>query len=166
MLKTPSVMSSLRCDRGSSDDPARGVDVLVREDLDRRAAQAAAVDDARVVQLVGDDDVFFRRMAETVPAFAVNPLWNTTTFSTFLKSASRRSSSMWISMVPAMVRTEPVPTPKCSIASSARSRSLRMGGQAEIVVRRQVDDRFVIDGRVRLLLVHRESASDGKASVP
>ena len=41
------------------DDLARGVDVLVREDLDRRAAQAAAVDDAGVIQLVGDDDVIF-----------------------------------------------------------------------------------------------------------
>ena len=38
-------------------DRARRVDVLVRKHLDRGAAQAAAVDDARVVQLVGDDDV-------------------------------------------------------------------------------------------------------------
>ena len=44
--------------RGSScEDASRGVDVLVREHLDRGAAQAAAVDDAGVVQLVGDDDV-------------------------------------------------------------------------------------------------------------
>ena len=51
------------------------------------------------------------KMAETVPAFAANPLWNTTTFSTCLNSASFFSSSMWMSMVPAIVRTEPVPTP-------------------------------------------------------
>ena len=38
-------------------DLARRVDVLVRKHLDRRAAQAAAVDDARVVQLVRHDDV-------------------------------------------------------------------------------------------------------------
>ena len=62
MLKTPSVISSLRCAAGSAlQDRARGVDVLVREHLDRRAAQPAAVDDAGVVQLVGDDDVFFGR---------------------------------------------------------------------------------------------------------
>ena len=60
MLKTPSVMSSLRWPAGSSlQDLARGVDVLVRKDLDRRAAQAAAVDDAGVIQLVGDHDVVF-----------------------------------------------------------------------------------------------------------
>ena len=39
---------------------ARGGGVLVREHLDRRAAQTRAVDDARVIQLVGDDDVLFR----------------------------------------------------------------------------------------------------------
>ena len=61
MLKTPSVMSSLRWPRGSSrSDLPRGVHVLVREHLDRGAAQAAAVDDARVIQLVGDDDVVLR----------------------------------------------------------------------------------------------------------
>ena len=43
------------------------------------------------------------RTAETVPAFAANPLWKTTTASTFLNSASRRSSSMWIAMVPIML---------------------------------------------------------------
>ena len=60
MLKTPSVMSSLRWPAGSvADDPARGVDVLVREHLDRRPAQPAAVDDAGVIQLVGNDDVVF-----------------------------------------------------------------------------------------------------------
>ena len=58
MLNTPSVMSSLRWVGGqSTQDVARRVDVLVREHLDRRAAQAAAVDDAGVIQLVGDDDV-------------------------------------------------------------------------------------------------------------
>ena len=39
---------------------ARRLDVLVRKHLDRGAAQPAAVDDARVIQLVGDDDVVFR----------------------------------------------------------------------------------------------------------
>ena len=76
MLKTPSVISSLRCPAGSSlQDLARRIDVLVREDLDRGAAEAAAVDDARVVQLVGDDDVVLARgSTDTVPALAVKPL--------------------------------------------------------------------------------------------
>jgi hypothetical protein len=50
MLKTPSVMSSLRCPAGRS--LARRVHVLVGKHLDRGAAETAAVDDAGVVQLV------------------------------------------------------------------------------------------------------------------
>ena len=57
--------------------------------------------------------------AATVPALAAKPLWNTTTDSTCLNVASRRSSSMCISMVPEMVRTAPEPTPNFSTASSA-----------------------------------------------
>ena len=54
------MISSLRavC-RQVADDVARRVDVAVRKHLDRRAAQPRAVDDARVVQLVGNDEVFF-----------------------------------------------------------------------------------------------------------
>ena len=59
------------------------------------------------------------RMADTVPALAAKPLWKTTTASTFLKAASRVSSSTCIAIVPEMVRTAPEPTPKSRIASSA-----------------------------------------------
>ena len=55
--------------------------------------------------------------------FAANPLWKTTTASVFLNAASRRSSSMWMSMVPAIDRTEPEPTPRVRTASSAFSRN-------------------------------------------
>ena len=62
MLNTPSVMSSLRWVAGRSlMMRARRIDVLVREYFDRRPAQAAAVDDARVIQLVRNDDVVFRQ---------------------------------------------------------------------------------------------------------
>ena len=37
---------------------AGGVDVLVRKHLDRRAAQSRAVDDAGVIELVGNHHVF------------------------------------------------------------------------------------------------------------
>ena len=62
--------------------------------------------------------------ADTVPAFAVKPDWKTTQASTFLKRAIFSSSSMWIFMVPAMVRTAPEPTPYFFVASRAASRSL------------------------------------------
>ena len=62
--------------------------------------------------------------ADTVPAFAAKPDWKTTHASTFLKRAIFSSSSMWIFIVPAMVRTAPDPTPYLRVASSAASRSL------------------------------------------
>ena len=64
------------------------------------------------------------RIALTVPALAANPLWNTTHASTFLKRAIFSSSSMWMRIVPAMVRTAPDPTPNLRVAASAASISL------------------------------------------
>ena len=58
MLKTPSVMSRRPlAARKVGEDRARRIDVAMREHLDGGAAQARAVDDARVIQFVGDDDV-------------------------------------------------------------------------------------------------------------
>ena len=54
MLNTPSVISNLRWPAGSDWDFAGSRDVFVREHLDVRAAQATAVDDARMVRFVGD----------------------------------------------------------------------------------------------------------------
>ncbi len=76
------------------------------------------------------------RTADTVPALAVKPDWKTTDASTFLKRAIFSSSSMWIFMVPAMVRTAPEPTPYFLVASMAASRSLGCVVEAEIVVAR------------------------------
>ena len=47
---------------------------------------------------------------------------------------------MWMRIVPAIVRTAPEPTPYFSIAAVAASRSFGVIAQAEVVVRRQVDD--------------------------
>ena len=59
MLNTPSVMSSVALRRAAA--PRRSARAAaaspVREHLDRGAAQAGAVDDAGVIQLVRDDDV-------------------------------------------------------------------------------------------------------------
>ena len=58
---------------------------------------------------------------------------------------------MCSSIVPAMVRTDPEPTPNRRVASSAASRS-RWRRQPEVVVRRKVDDRTVVDGGVGALV--------------
>ena len=46
--------------RQALQDGSRRPDVLVREHLDGGAAETAAVDDARVIELVGDDDIVLR----------------------------------------------------------------------------------------------------------
>ena len=92
------------------------------------------------------------RIDETVPALAVKPLWKTTAASVRLNSASFRSSSMWMSMVPAMVRTEPDPTPNAPQRVERALAQLRVRRQSEIVVRGQIDDRAVVDRGARLLL--------------
>jgi hypothetical protein len=55
-----------------------------------------------------------------------------------------------MSIVPAIVRTDPDPTPNVRMASSARSRP-RMRGQAEVVVRREVDDLAAVEGGIGFL---------------
>ena len=88
-----------------------------------------------------------------MPALAVKPLWNTTAASVRLNAASRRSSSMCIAIVPAIVRTEPgADAEAAASASSARSRSSGCVVRPEIVVRRQVDDRAAVDRGARCLL--------------
>ena len=64
---------------------------------------------------------------------------------------------MCISMVPEMVRTAPEPTPNVSNRVERGLLQLRMRRQAEVVVRRQVDDRLVIVGRVRLGLAFEDA---------
>jgi hypothetical protein len=53
MLKTPSLMINRRRSRGSVlHDGARSLGVAMREDFDRSATEAGAVDDAGVIQFI------------------------------------------------------------------------------------------------------------------
>ena len=52
---------------------------------------------------------------------------------------------MWMAIVPAIVRTEPEPTPSRSIASIAALAQPRMRGQPEVVVRGEIDDSGVVE---------------------
>jgi hypothetical protein len=156
MLKTPSVMSSLRCARADPQDLARGVDVLVREHLDRRAAQAAAVDDARVVELVEMTRLLGQDRRDRAGVRREAALEDDRRLRV-LERARRRSSSMWIAIVPAIVRTEPEPTPN---SRSPRSRAeCRVRREPEIVVRRQL----TTDGRRsrRRLLASSRTEAEG-----
>ena len=55
------------------------------------------------------------------PVFAVNPDWNVRTAGTSLKAASSSSSASCIDIVPAIVRTAPLPAPNSRTAASAAS---------------------------------------------
>ena len=55
----------------------------------------------------------------TVPLFAVNPDWNMMEASAPLNAAKRRSSSTCSDIVPAMVRTAPLPAPYVAAAFAA-----------------------------------------------
>ena len=92
------------------------------------------------------------RSDATVPALAVKPLWNTTAASVRLKAASRRSSSMCSAIVPAIGRTDPVPTPNGASRLERALAQHRVRGQPEIVVGGEVDDRPAVDRGARRLL--------------
>jgi hypothetical protein len=112
MLNTPSVMSSFRCDAGRlAQDAARPVDVLVSEHLDRGAAQPAAVDDARVVQLVADDDVFLREQGRHGAGVSGEAALEHDCRFGALELGEPPLQFTCRLIVPAIVRTEPVPTP-------------------------------------------------------
>ena len=153
MLKTPSVMSSLRWERGSSPMiAARGVDVLVREDFDRRAAQPAAVDDARVVQLVGNDDVVFRQDRRDGAGVGREPALE---HDDLLDLLELGEPALELHVHFHRARDRPHRSGPDTEAPDRFERALAqlgMGRQAEIVVRRQVDYRCVIERRVGLLL--------------
>ena len=134
-------------------DLARGVDVLVREHLDRRAAQARTVDDARVVQLVRDNEVVLaedRRHRTSVCREAA--LKHDRRFGLlergepaleFHVDVHRPGNRSHRSRADAVL-------PRCLEGALTQ---LRMRRQAEVIIRREIDDRTMIDGRLRLLLV-------------
>ena len=61
-------------------------------------------------------------MVGITPVLAVKPDWNVRTAGVPLNSASSASSASCIDIVPAIVRTAPLPTPNSRTASSAASR--------------------------------------------
>ena len=87
------------------------------------------------------------RIAETVPALAANPDWNTTHASTFLNAAMRSSSCMCSVMVPEIVRTAPEPDAIFPHRLDRGFAQLGMSGQAQVVVGREVDDLLAVEAR-------------------
>ena len=82
---------------------------------------------------------------------AVNPDWRVSTASVCLNAASSASSSSWIVIVPAIVRTAPEPAPSCSTASMAARRIRGWWVRPEVVVGREADHAPVVDRGDRAL---------------
>ncbi len=146
MLNTPSVMSSLRRSDGQRRaESARGVDVLVREHLDRGAAQPAAVDDARVIELVGDDDVVLRKDRRDRAGIGRKAALEDDHRFGLLERCEPSSSSTCRLIVPAIVRTEPDADAEASDGLERALAQPRMRRQAQVVVRGEVDDLAVVE---------------------
>ena len=86
-------------------------DIFVAEDFDFRAGEASSVDDGGVVKLVGDDEVLLAKEGGDGAGVGGESALKYDAGLDVLKRAIFSSSSMWIFMVPAMVRTAPEPTP-------------------------------------------------------
>ena len=68
------------------------------------------------------------------PVLAVKPDWKVRTAGTSLNAASSASSASWMAIVPAIVRTAPLPAPNSRTASSAAATHPRVVGQPQVVV--------------------------------
>ena len=111
----------------------------------------AAVDDAGVIQLVGDDHVVLgEHGGDGAGVGGEAALKDDDGFDVLERRRAAARAPCAFPWFPEMVRTAPEPTPYFSTASSAAFTQLRMRRQAEIVVRRQVDHRLVVEGGVRL----------------
>ena len=137
--------------------------VLVAEDLDLGARQASAVDDAGVVQLVGDDEVFFaedRRYRSRVRREA--RLKDDAGFD--ILEARDLLLQLHVERHGAGDRAHRA-RPDAILACRLQRRlaQLGMGGQAEVVVGRKVDDRLAVEGANRRLLVFEHAQVEVRA---
>ncbi len=133
-------------------DLAGRVDVLVREHFDRRLAQPAAVDDAGVIELVGNDHVVFGEHGghgpgvggeaalkhdDRLDVFELRePLLELDVHGHGSRDGANRARADAVLLH----------------GVEGRLDELRMRREAEIVVRRQVDHRLVVEGGVGLRL--------------
>ena len=143
-------------------DLARRVGVLVRKHFDRRAAQAAPVDDARVIELVGHDDVVFREHGGDGAGVGGEPaLKHDDRFDVL----ERRQPALELHVHLHGAGDGAHRAGARAVLSHGFERrlaQLRVRRQSEIVVGREIDDRLVIERRVSLLLASRARAAGDK----
>ena len=147
--KTPSVISSLSpghaVERGQ---PFLGVrDVAMTEDVDFRARETAAVDDAGVVQFVGDDVIFRaenRRYGSCVGR--ESGLKNDACLDIF----ERGDAPLQLDMQAHGAGDGPHGAGSRAVAPGrvdGRLHQLRVIGEPEIIIRRKIDDFLAVEPR-------------------
>ena len=126
---------------------------LCGKDLDRRAAQPAAVDDAGVVQLVGDDHVVLRQDGGNGAGVGREAALEDD-HGLDLLELGKPPLQLHVDLHRAGDRPHGAGADAESLERlERRVAQPRMCRQTQIVVRRQVDDRPVVERRVSLLLV-------------
>ncbi len=85
------------------------------------------------------------------PVLAVKPDWKVRTAGVSLKAASSASSASCMVIVPAMVRTAPLPGTEFADGRRRRVAHPAVMGQAEVVVRGEADQATVVDRHDRAL---------------
>ena len=119
------MISSLRPDDAVefSENLLRGGDVFMREDVDLRFREPAAVDDAGVIQFVGNDVVFGREDRGDGAGIGGEAGLEHDAGFDVLESAMRSSSCMWSSWCRRWCGRRRSPAPYFLVASMAASSS-------------------------------------------
>ena len=122
--KTPSVTISAAPLAGLAQPPGEVLDVAVAVDEGLGPGEPAAVDDAGVVELVGEDDLSAsRERRDRAACWRGSPSRRAAPPRYPLNSASRSSSWRCGSMLPEISREAPAPTPSAAPPPPPRSRT-------------------------------------------
>ena len=118
----------------------------MRIHMHRRPAQPAAVDDAGVVQLVAVDRVAFADEGGDRADVGRVAAWERAARLRCLRTRpacvpARRAARLR----PVTSGLAPEPQPYSSIAAADRGSDSRIGGQAEVVVGAEIDERLAVD---------------------
>jgi hypothetical protein len=147
-------------------DLPRRVHVLVREYLDRGTAQAATVDDARVVEFVRDDHVVLGQDGRHRAGVGGEATLKDDDRLDLLELGEAllefHVDGHGARNGPHRARADAEP-----LDGLERPRAqLRVSGQPEVVVRRKVDDRTVVEGRVSLLRLLEDAQAAKEVLLP
>ena len=133
--------------------PGEVLDVAVAVDEGLGPGQPAAVDDAGVVELVGEDDARRARASagDRAGVGEVAGAEEQRRLVALERAPAARSSRRCGAMLPEISREAPAPAPQRIAASAAAARTCGWLGEAEVVVRAEQQDRLAVEQHPRPL---------------